>query len=121
MVVDDEEHTCEILKRSLEKAGYEVLTFGKGKEALKRVEKGGVDLVLLDMRLKDINGLEVLEEIKKRISPRTVVIMITGYASLGTMKKATALGAYDYVIKPLDLDFVKELVEGALQEQEASG
>jgi len=113
LIVDDEE----LIRASLEKAateeGYEVFLAGNGKEGLSFVEKIDLDLVLLDLRLPDISGIEVLKKIKE-IDEDLLVIIITGYASVESAVEAIKIGAYDYIKKPFKADYIKLILKLAL-------
>lgn len=99
LVVDDEKLILEMIKIELEKQGYTVETTTSSKEAVKLIELTKYDLILVDLMLPHITGLELLQMIKER-SPETVVIMITAHGSIETAVKAMKLGAYDYITKP---------------------
>jgi DNA-binding NtrC family response regulator len=115
LVVDDEYLIRWSLQKNLEENGYDVIAAESGKEALSKVKaKDQPDLVLLDINMPDINGFEVLEEIKKYDS-NINVIMITAATDIDTAIKAIKLGAYHYLSKPFNLDEVKMLVEKALE------
>jgi len=101
LFVDDERLLLLTLAYKLGQQGYQVRTAESGKEALRLLADNEYDLVLLDIMLSDINGITVLEAIKQSW-PDTIVIMITGHASLDTAIKALRLGAYDYITKPID-------------------
>ena len=110
LVVDDEGELCRILDLFLTAQGYAVVTANDGESAVAVVGKGKYDLVLLDCRLPDMSGIEVLRHIK-RMDENIPVVIMTGY---GTMKEATEAmrsGACNYITKPFDFDSLKLLVE----------
>ncbi len=111
-VVDDEETIRESLSMALE-GDYTVKTFAEGKSAVKSIQGDPPDLVLLDIGLPDMNGIEVLKQIKD-FDPNIVVIMITAYEDTGTVISAMKCGAYDYVVKPIDLDSLKITIQNAI-------
>ncbi len=111
-VVDDEEIVCKRLKKVLEKEGYEVETFLDGETALGKISSHQFHLVILDLKLPKLDGLQVLEQIKA-ISPETEVIMITAYGSIESAIEATKMGAFHYITKPIKLDEFRTLVHKA--------
>ena len=109
LIVDDEESICQSLKGILVDEGYEVLIAGSGEEALKVIDGELPDLVLLDIWLPGIDGIEALKIIKAE-HPHIQVIMMSGHGTIETAVKATKLGAFDFVEKPLSLDKVVLIV-----------
>ncbi|OGF98057.1 MAG: hypothetical protein A2Z06_03085 [Candidatus Glassbacteria bacterium RBG_16_58_8] len=106
LVIDDEPGSRETLKDILEEEGYLVSTAGEWGDALEQMSREHVHIALLDIRLPGMNGVEVLERIRRE-SPDTAVIMITAYATLENSIRALNLGAYSYLTKPLNIDEVK--------------
>jgi len=113
LVVDDEERIRQSLNGILKDEGYEVLEAKDGVQALKQIESDPPDLVLLDIWMSGMDGMEVLERIKGQ-TPNLPVIMISGHANIELAVKATKLGAYDFVEKPLSLEKVLLTVNNAL-------
>jgi len=113
LIVDDEKDLCTILSDSLSRDRYRVVTAFNGKMGLQLVKKEKPDLILLDIKMPGMDGIEVLRKIKK-MKKEIVVIMFTGYGTLETAREAMKLGAYDYVTKPVDLFLLKSLVEEVL-------
>ncbi|MEE4266381.1 MAG: sigma-54 dependent transcriptional regulator [Desulfobacteraceae bacterium] len=113
LVVDDELSMREVLELMLTKEGYRVTCAENGRTAVGLLEKSQYDLVLCDIRLGDISGLDVLQASKK-CNPDTVVILISAYASTETAVEAMNAGAYDYVPKPFDKDELMQTVAKAL-------
>jgi len=113
LIVDDEKELCKILSDSLFQDHYRVLVAFEGKRALQLVKEEKPDLILLDIKMPRMNGIEVLKKIKK-MKKEIVVIMLTAYGTLETARKAMKLGAYDYLTKPFDLFNLKSLVKEAL-------
>ncbi|MBI5967431.1 MAG: sigma-54-dependent Fis family transcriptional regulator [Deltaproteobacteria bacterium] len=113
LVVDDEERIRQSLHGILKDEGYEVLEAKDGVQALKQIESDPPDLVLLDIWMPGMDGMEVLERIKGP-TPNLPVIMISGHANIELAVKATKLGAYDFVEKPLSLEKVLLTVNNAL-------
>ncbi len=114
LVVDDERLLRWSLKQKLESAGYFVLEAENGEEALKLFDKHLPDLVTLDIRLPDTNGLKLLLSIKK-VSPDTPIIMITAYGAVDDAVKALQIGAYDYLEKPISFDRLLHSMRNALE------
>jgi two-component system response regulator HydG len=114
LVVDDEQSHRTMLKAILTKEGYGISEADDGSSALRAVENESFDLILMDIRMSDMDGIGALKEIKK-ISPSIPVIMMTAYASLKTAVEALKSGAYDYLTKPLDMEELKILVKKALE------
>ncbi len=114
LVVDDEESHRIMLRAVLQDAGYDISEAADGWEAVRKVEQEAFDLILLDIRMRDLDGIEALGEIRK-ISPRVPVLIMTAYASVKTAVEALKSGAFDYLTKPLDVDELKILIEKALE------
>lgn len=113
LVVDDEPSIVQSLSGLLGDEGFEVLTATNGYEALKVIEKESPDLVLLDIWMPGIDGIETLKQIKKE-SPRLQVIIITGHGTIETAVRATKLGAFDFIEKPLSIDKIIVAINNAL-------
>jgi DNA-binding NtrC family response regulator len=109
LVVDDEIEACNALKEFLEIKGYEVYTAQDGRSALDKVRELRPQLVLLDMIMPGMHGIEVLQEVKK-IDPTIGIIMVTVVTDKAQAKKAIQLGAYDYITKPVDLNYLENVV-----------
>lgn len=116
LVVDDEAHICDIFYRILTKGGYKVSTAANGKKALEITKKKKPDLVLLDLKLPDLDGIKVLRQIKE-IRKDIMVIVITAYGTVKTAREAMKLGAYDYISKPFNLTKVENLIKKTLEMQ----
>ncbi len=116
LVVDDDEGMREFLEIMLSQEGYRVKCAAGGKEALDLCAKHEFDLVLTDLKMPKIDGIEFLKGVKE-ISPETMVILITAYASGETAVKAMQEGAYDYVEKDFDVDDLKTIVQDALHKK----
>lgn len=114
LVIDDEAGIGDILQKILVKEGYDVTATTNGKDGIKTIKKGGISLVILDIKMAEMDGIEVLEKIHE-IDKNIVVIMLTAYATLGTAREAMRLGAYDYITKPFDNEFVKAMVKEGLR------
>ena len=116
LVVDDEEFLRNEIARILGEEGYAVRAVETGRAALELVAREGMDLVLLDLNLPDIHGIEVLREVKSR-DPELLVIVVTGYGSVESAVESLKLGAYDYIKKPFKADAIKLIVRLALETQ----
>jgi two-component system response regulator AtoC len=117
LVVDDERLIRWSLEQTLEKAGYEVETAESGEAAIAAVRQEPPDLVLLDLKLPDIDGIQVLARVKELHADVKVVIM-TAYADVATAVEAMRLGAYDYLSKPIDFDNLAVTLRNALEARE---
>ena len=114
LIVDDDEVIQDTLFDVLKKRGYDIFLAGSGKEALETIKKNIIDLVLLDMRLPDVDGLEVLKKVKE-LDSEILVIMMTAYSDIQTAVAAMKSGAYHYINKPFELDELKLLIEKGLE------
>jgi len=114
LVVDDERSMREFLEIMLQQDGHEVRCAETGVEAIELIGKDFFDLVITDIRMKPLDGLQVLRECK-RLSPKTVVVMISAYASTETAVSAMKEGAYDYLPKPFKVDEMRAVISDALQ------
>ena len=110
LVVDDEPPVIDVFREFLASQGYEIGTAATGEEALKMIEDFRPDIVLTDINLPGLSGLDVMGH-AKNLDPEVAVIVVTGYASASTAIEALRQGAYDYVTKPFDLDEVHQIVE----------
>jgi two-component system response regulator HydG len=113
LVVDDDLSHLKMIDTVLSAEGYRVCQATDGDAAVSEVDKQFYDLILMDLRMKRMNGIEALQEIKK-ISPAIPIIIMTAYASVGTAVEALKSGAYDYLTKPVEIEEMKLLVEKAL-------
>ncbi len=116
LIVDDEEGIRETLSGIFQDEGYNVITAGSGEEALKILKEQSPDLVLLDVWLSGIDGVETLQEIKKT-NPELPVVIISGHGNIELAVKATRVGAYDFLEKPLSLERVLLVARRALEKR----
>ncbi len=116
LVVDDEVNTRQGLKTALEQDGYTVITAASGAQAKQILDKTKVHLLLTDLKMPGIDGLELLH-LAHALAPEMAIIMITGFGSIETAVKAMKDGAYDFLTKPVDIDKLGALVEKALMTQ----
>jgi two-component system, NtrC family, response regulator PilR len=114
LVVDDEQSMRDLLAIMLRQAGYQVSVADGGETAIEALKAESFDLILTDLRMRKVDGLAVLKAARE-LSPRTVVLVVTAYASTETAVEAMKLGAYDYVTKPFKLDELKVTVANALE------
>jgi DNA-binding response OmpR family regulator len=119
LVVDDDKSILRTFSRILQKSGYEIDTAETGKEAMEKTENRHYDLALVDVRLPDIDGTELLAKLKKQLQ-QTVKIMITGFPSLETGVKALDEGADAYLVKPVKPEELLILLEEKLKNRETS-
>ena len=122
LVVDDDESNRDVLGRVLQSKGYKVVLAGSGPEAIERVEQGGIDLVLLDIMMPDVSGLDVLKKLRETHARDALpVIMATARDQPQDMVEALKMGANDYVTKPLDFAVVMARLEAQLSLKRATG
>jgi len=114
LVVDDDEIMRETLSDVLRKRGYDIFSVGSGNGALSMIKKNLIDLILLDMKLPDVDGLEVLKKIKE-FDTEILVIMMTAYSDVQTAVSSMKSGAYDYINKPFELEELRLLIEKGLE------
>lgn len=116
MVVDDEENIREVLSNYLESMNYEVDTAEDGQDALNKFSKGDFDLIISDLLMPNIDGLELLKRVRN-IDKEVIFLMITGYPSIETAVDAIKKGAYDYITKPFHMEDVKLRIERAFEKR----
>lgn len=116
LVVDDEPSLREVLSIMLKQAGYSVISVNDGEEAVELVQKEIFDLVITDLRMPKIDGMEVLKAVKSA-SPETVVLIITAFATADSAVEAMKQGAYDYLTKPFQVDEVQLIIRNALEKR----
>jgi two-component system response regulator HydG len=116
LLVDDEEALCVAAEKILVKEGYRVTAVHTGEEGLRRFGAGGIDLLITDLMLPDIEGIEVLRRAKE-LHPEVEVIIITGHGTIEKAIEATRLGAYDFIQKPLDRNLLLRTIGKALEKQ----
>lgn len=113
LALDDISDAANLIKRILERKGHKVHSFTEEEDAINFVKSESVDLAILDIKLKRMSGVEVLEELKK-VSPDIQVIMLTGYPTIETARECLSLGAAEYCVKPIDKDELEEKVAQVL-------
>ncbi|RKY65066.1 MAG: hypothetical protein DRP99_00905 [Candidatus Latescibacterota bacterium] len=116
LVVEDEPKMAFLLEAELNDAGHRATSVTDGREAVRRVEREHFDIVITDLRMEGMDGIEVLERVKG-LDPQTEVVLITAYATAQTAVEAMKKGAYDYIIKPFDIEELKLLVKKIEEKQ----
>ncbi|HZS11744.1 MAG TPA: sigma-54 dependent transcriptional regulator [Nitrospirales bacterium] len=114
LIVDDEHSMRDVLSIMLKRAGYGVITAADGEEAIAQIGKEIFDLVITDLKMPKAGGMEVLKTVKE-VSPDTVVLVITAFASTDSAVEAMKRGAYDYLTKPFQIDEVQLIIRNALE------
>lgn len=109
LVLDDEPDAVMLMKRVLERQGHTLSVFTEEEEAIDFARLCTVDLAILDIKLKKMSGVEVLEELK-RINPSMHAMMLTGFPTIETARKAISLGADQYCVKPIEIDELEEKI-----------
>jgi DNA-binding NtrC family response regulator len=112
LIADDEERFRNTMCKLLTLKGLTACAVGSGPEAIDEIKRNSYDVLILDVRMPEMNGVQVLAEVKK-IDPELAVIIMTGYASVDTAKDIMSLGAYDYMLKPYSTDELMEKIEAA--------
>ncbi len=116
LLVDDEERFRTTLKKMLSAQGLEVTALARGQEALAEIQSRPYDVVLLDIRMPEMDGITALREIKK-IAPDVEVIILTGHASMDAALEIIKLGGYDYLLKPCPLEELLLKIEAAYEKK----
>ncbi len=113
LIVDDERFLCKQLEKALSQEGYSVISAFTGKEGIEFARRENPALILLDYKLPDTNGIEILQSLST-IEPHPSTIMMTGYGSIEVAVSAIKMGAYDYIEKPFHIDKLKVIIRNAL-------
>jgi DNA-binding NtrC family response regulator len=113
MILDDEPIVGERLRSTLEKVQLDLETFTDPLAALRRFSEKKFDVLITDLKMKELDGIEILKRVKQ-ISPETQVIIITGFATVEKAKEALKIGAFDFIAKPFKLSQLRDLVIKAL-------
>jgi DNA-binding NtrC family response regulator len=117
MLVDDEERYLSTTQKLLSKKGYDALTAGSGTEALEKLKTQNIHVVILDVKMPGMDGIETLREIKKHF-PLVEVIMLTGHATVESAVDGLKAGATDYLMKPADIDDIVNKAEEAFAKRQ---
>jgi DNA-binding NtrC family response regulator len=116
LVVDDDAAMRDYLREELEHEGFQVEVAGSGRAGVERVKQGGIDLVVSDVKMPDLDGLDLLREVRE-VQPAPYVITITAFGSIDTAIRAVKLGAFDYITKPFEIEQLVLVIDKALSEQ----
>ena len=119
LIIDDDREIQSVLSSIITPEGYEVITAGTGKEALKKIGTHFIDLVLLDIKLPGMDGMKVLKEIKQR-DKNLIVIMLTGCGDIKNAVQAMKMGAFNYITKPFENEEILVNINEALQNRDVS-
>jgi len=113
LVVDDEEHMCWALERAMRQEGYQVFTATRGRQGLDLIREEAPSLMILDLKMPEMDGMEVLQRAKE-MHPKLPVIILTAHGTIETAIEAMKIGAADFITKPFDLDELKIVIKKAL-------
>lgn len=116
LIIDDDIYITSLLDNFFKKEGYNTQTANKGKPALLLLKKEEFDVVLCDIRLPDMDGMDLLRKIHQ-LSPQTAVVMMTAYAEIKVAVESIKAGAYDYITKPIHPDNIKSIVKNAIEKK----
>jgi putative two-component system response regulator len=116
LIVDDEELICRLLAQKLTSEGYSCVTAHSGREALSRFYKDSFSLIISDIKMPEMDGIELLKRVRS-LNPQMMVIMVTAYPEIDLAVEAMRLGAYDFIIKPADLELILLSVRKALDKK----
>ncbi|MCW8823873.1 MAG: sigma-54 dependent transcriptional regulator, partial [Ignavibacteriaceae bacterium] len=114
LVIDDEAAQRDVLTGYLKKKGYKIFSASSGKEGVEIAGRSPVDIILSDFKMPDLNGIEVLEQVKK-INPKISFVVVTAYGTVENAVKAMRLGAFDYISKPVDLDELDLMIDRIIE------
>src|SRR5215475_12133705 len=117
LVVDDDKVTLELLTYQLTSEGFETVAAENGKTGLEYVRENDFDIILTDLNLPDISGIEMVRR-SKEISPQTEIIMVTGFGSMEKAIEATKAGAFHYVEKPVEFEELMSLISKAIERKQ---
>lgn len=120
LILDDEPIVGKRLKPALEKEGHRLEIFTNPYQALERISEKEFDIVVTDIRMDDIDGIQILEHIRS-MSRRTKVVMITGYATIEVARESLTKGAFDFIAKPFKLGEIRKTIQKAVEALESEG
>jgi len=112
LVLDDEADACDLIERILS-PGHDVSTFTEERKAISFAQDNQIDLAILDIKLKEMSGVDVLAKLKEKY-PDLKTIMLTGYPTVETARQSITLGAHEYLVKPIDIDELEAKVKKVL-------
>lgn len=119
VIIDDEAPILELIGQVARRMGHEVSLYQTGREGMAGMEKVKPELLIVDLRIPDMNGLQIIQECRAKY-PNTQVVMVTGYGSVETAVEAMKLGAFDYLTKPFELDDLQRIINRAMQKDGTS-
>src|SRR5262249_42313437 len=117
LVVDDEDSVLSLVRRVGEAEGFDVITSADGRAALETAGSRRPDLVLVDLRMPDVGGLDIVRAVREAV-PKATIVLMTGHATIDSAVEAVKLGAADYLTKPFDLPRLKAMFAGVREEAE---
>lgn len=120
LVIDDEVNLLHVFEKVLGEEGYQVITAGDGFEGIKRNEEDNPDLIILDLSMPKMSGVETLQNIRKT-DKEVLVIILTGYGSAETAREVGDLSVYEYISKPFKNEIVKRVIKEALKSRKEDG
>ena len=120
LIVDDEQAICSIIAQRLRKEGCSCVTANSGKEALYHFYRDKFSLVISDINMPEMNGINLLKQVR-RLDPHIMVIIVTAYPKIVVAREAIQLGVYDFIVKPIDLDLMVFSVEKAFEKKKLKG
>ena len=112
LIIDDEQDLCKLFERILTDDGYSVITAYNGIDGIKRNEEHHPDIIILDLKMPKIDGIETLRNIRKT-DKDVIVIVLTGYGSVETIRNSVDLNVYEYISKPFNTDVIKKVIKEA--------
>ncbi len=115
LVLDDEPIVGKRLKPALNKLGHEVDVVDNGSDAIRLIDSNHYQIVVTDVRMEGVDGLDVMRHVKSQ-SPETLVILITGYATVDVAREALSMGAFDFIAKPFKLDDLRATIARAVKQ-----
>ncbi len=120
VIIDDEAPILDLMGQLCRKMGHEVFLYQTGREGMEAMDRVRPELLIVDLRIGDMNGLQIIQDCRVR-HPKTEVVMVTGYGSVETAVEAMKLGAFDYLTKPFELDDLQRTINRAVKKEVASG
>jgi len=120
LIIDDEPGILQVMKKLCERMGHETQAYQSGKEGAAALAKDAPDVLIVDLRIGDMNGLHIIQRCHQDY-PNMAIIMVTGYGSVETAVEAMKLGAFDYITKPFELDDLQRTINRALAQEKAVG
>ena len=120
LVVDDDAQVLRTLRRIIERKGHEVFSFESALAALDHLKREKVDLILTDLKMPEMDGIQFLSQ-AKALCPQAAVILITGFATIETAVSAIKWGAFDYLRKPFEIKKIYEVMDRALASKNSEG